>query len=93
MNLGSNRGIEFNFKQTFELSAPFVEIRPAKSVENVQKLAYSRFISWFDFAITLQLTLSHNSHKKNTSRLLVSTWNSTIYGAIRHVLHTCGLVM
>ena len=30
MNLGSNGGIEFNFKQTFELSAPFVEIRPAK---------------------------------------------------------------
>lgn len=30
MNLGSNRGIEFNFKQTFEVSAPFVEIRPAK---------------------------------------------------------------
>ena len=30
MNLGSNRGIEFNFKQSFELSVPFVEIRPAK---------------------------------------------------------------
>ena len=30
MNLDSDRGIEFNFKQTFELSAPFVEIRPAK---------------------------------------------------------------
>ena len=30
LSLGSNRGVRFQFKQTFECSGPYSEIQPAK---------------------------------------------------------------
>ena len=39
----------------------------------------------------LQLTPTHNSRlirRKHTQLPVVSTWNSAIYGMLKHVLHT-----
>ena len=48
--------------------------------------------TWFIDFTTLRLTLTHNSRlirKKHIKCPVVSTWNSAIYGAIKHVPHTC----
>ena len=72
-------------------------------VENVKELYHASLLThdlftWFDdFITTFQLTPTHNSRlirkETHTQRPVVSTWNSAIYGAIKHVPHTCRLVM
>ena len=72
-------------------------------VENVKELYHASLLThdlftWFyDFITTFRLTPTHNSRfirkETHTQRPVVSTWNSAIYEAIKHVPHTCRLVM
>ena len=72
-------------------------------VENVKELYHASLLThdlftWFDdFITTFRLTPTHNSRfirkETHTQRTVVSTWNSAIYEAIKHVPHTCRLVM
>ena len=63
-------------------------------VENVKELYHSSLLTHgysLDFEILLQrfgLTLG-SFERKNTQRPVVSTWNSAIYGAMKHVPHIC----
>ena len=72
-------------------------------VENVKELYHASLLThdlftWFDdFITTFRLTPTHNSRlirkETHTQRPVVSTWNSATYEAIKHVPHTCRLVM
>ena len=69
-----------------------------QTVEYVKKLYHVSLwthdlFAWFNnFAPMLRLTPTHNSRlvrRKHTEGPVVSTWNSTIHGTIKHVPHTC----
>ena len=58
-----------------------------------QALTHGLFTWLNDFTTTLCLTPTHNSRlirrKHSQKRPVVSSWNSVICGAIKHVSHTC----
>ena len=62
--------------------------------ENLKKLYHASLLShglctlFNDSTTTLRLTPTHSSQLA-TKEPIVSTWNNAIYGAMKHVPHTC----
>ena len=96
--LGSFYSCERGFKNSLTCSSRFGRSKGSSSCPIVEWIILNTYVSFvtklrfIDFTTTLRLTLTHNSRlirKKHIKCLVVSTWNSAIYGAIKHFPHAC----
>ena len=96
--LGSFYSCERGFKNSLTCYSRFGQSKGSSSCPIVEWIILNTYVSFvtksrfIDFTTTLRLTLTHNSQlirKKHIKCPVVSTWNSAIYGAIKHVPHTC----